>query len=147
MLLSPCEAHVVKGVTNMVRKIKAKTIPRLNGHGLSGRVIARSLGIAGRSVDEAPAASAATGIAHPGMETKPDDEVYSMMFPDRDEWGSVYERSDWPKVHRELARVGVTLRILHDEYADECVDSADGGWVRSGSRFCGFSRQTAESGI
>lgn len=30
-LLSPCEARVAKGVANMVRKIKAKAILRLNG--------------------------------------------------------------------------------------------------------------------
>lgn len=32
-----------------------------------------------------------------------------------------YGQPDWARVHRELARVGVTLRILHGEYADECA--------------------------
>ena len=67
------------------------------------------------------AASAAAGIAYPDVETKPDDEVYSMLFPGRGERESVYEQPDWARVHRELARVGVTLRILHGEYADECA--------------------------
>ena len=35
----------------------------------------------------------------------------------------MYEQPDWGKVHRELARVGVTLRILHGEYVDECRQS------------------------
>lgn len=65
----------------MVRKIKAKAILRLNDQGLSGRAIARSLGIARQSVAEVLAASAAAGIAYPDVETKPDDEVYSMLFP------------------------------------------------------------------
>lgn len=105
----------------MVRKIKAKAILRLNDQGLSGRAIARSLGIARQSVAEVLAASAAAGIAYPDVETKPDDEVYSMLFPGRGERESVYEQPDWARVHRELARVGVTLRILHGEYADECA--------------------------
>ena len=69
----------------MVRKIKAKAILRLNDQGLSGRAIARSLGIARQSVAEVLAASAAAGIAYPDVETKPDDEVYSMPFPGRGE--------------------------------------------------------------
>lgn len=60
----------------MVRKIKAKAIPRLNGQGLSGRAIARSLGIARRSVAEVLSASAAAGIAYPDVAANPDDEVY-----------------------------------------------------------------------
>lgn len=104
----------------MVRKIKAKAILRLNDQGLSGRAIARSLGIARQSVAEVLAASAAAGIAYPDVETKPDDEVYSMLFPGRGERESVYEQPDWARVHRELARVGVTLRIPHGEYVDGC---------------------------
>lgn len=35
----------------------------------------------------------------------------------------MYEQPDWTGIHRELARVGVTLRILHGEYADECASA------------------------
>lgn len=118
----------------MVREIKAKAILRLNDQGLSGRAIARSLGIARQSVAEVLAASAAAGIAYPDVETKPDGEVYSMLFPGRGERESVYGQPDWAGIHRELARVGVTLRILHGEYADEC---AAAGRPRMGyDRFC-----------
>ena len=130
----------------MVRKIKAKAILRLNDQGLSGRAIARSLGIARRSVAEVQAASAAAGIAYPDVETKPDDEVYSMLFPGRGERESVYEQPDWARVHRELARVGVTLRILHGEYADEC---AAAGRPRMGyDRFCKqYAAYVARTGV
>ena len=34
---------------------------------------------------------------------------------------SVFAQPDWEQVHKELARVGVTLKLLHSEYADDCA--------------------------
>ena len=65
----------------MVRKIKAKAILRLNDQGLSGRAIARSLGIARRSVAEVLAASAAAGIAYPDVAANPDDGCIRCCSP------------------------------------------------------------------
>lgn len=133
----------------MVRKIKAKAILRLNGQGLSGRAIARSSGIARQSVAEVLAASAAAGIVYPDVETKPDGEVYSMLFPGRGERESVYGQPDWAGIHRELARVGMTLRILHGEYAAMNAPAPAGrAWVTAVSagstprmwRVCLFNR-------
>lgn len=56
---------------------------------------------------EVPSASATAGIAYPDVAAKPDDEVYSMLFPGRGERESVYEQPDWARIHRELAHVGV----------------------------------------
>lgn len=41
----------------MVGRIKAKAVLRLGGQGLSGRAMARSLGIAGQSVSGTPGAA------------------------------------------------------------------------------------------
>lgn len=43
-------------------------------------------------------------------------------------------RPDWPVVHRELARVGVTLKLLHGEYVDQC--RAEGATAMGYDRFC-----------
>ncbi|NMM93811.1 integrase [Bifidobacterium sp. DSM 109957] len=104
----------------MVRKIKAKTILRLDERGLSGRAIAKSQGIARRSVAETLDAARTAGIGWADVAGKTDDEVYALLFPGRGGHESVYEQPDWAGVHRELARVGVTLRILHGEYMDGC---------------------------
>ena len=88
----------------MVRKIKAKAILRLNDQGLSGGAIARSLGIARQSVAEVLSASATAGIAYLDVAAKPDDEVYSMLFPGRGEReGSarkVAHFGSWPSMER-----------------------------------------------
>ena len=46
----------------MVRKIKAKAVLRLDGQGLSGRAMARSLGIARQSVSGTPGAAKTAGV-------------------------------------------------------------------------------------
>ena len=50
-----------------------------------------------------------------------DGEVYARLFPGRGEHQSVFAQPDWDQVHREMARVGVTLKLLHGEYADSCA--------------------------
>ena len=104
----------------MVRKIQAKLVLRLHAQGLSGRAIARSQGMSRRSVSDVLDAARAVGVGWDDVAGKTDGEVYALLFPGRGERESVYEQPDWARVHRELARVGVTLRILHGEYADGC---------------------------
>ena len=47
--------------------------------------------------------------------------MYALVFPGRSEHESVFVQPDWERVHRELARVGVTLKLLHGEYLDGCT--------------------------
>ena len=118
----------------MVRKIKANAVLRLDGQGLSGRAIARSLGVARQSVAETLGAAKAAGVGWDDVADRPDEEVYALLFPGRGERESVYEQPDWGRVHRELARVGVTLRILHGGYVDGC--RRDGKPYMGYDRFC-----------
>ncbi len=52
-----------------------------------------------------------------------DEQVYTRLFPGRGEHESVFAQPDWERVHREMARVGVTLKLLHSEYTDQCSAS------------------------
>ena len=45
-------------------------------------------------------------------------EVCAALFPGRGVRKRAFARPGWPRVHRELARVGVTLKLLHQEYVD-----------------------------
>lgn len=73
-----------------------------------------------RSVSDVLDAARAVGVGWDDVAGKTDGEVYALLFLGRGEHESVYEQPDRAGVHRELARVGVTLRIPHGEYVDGC---------------------------
>jgi transposase len=60
--------------------------------------------------------------------------VYALLFPGRGEHESVFVQPDWDGVHKELAKVGVTLKLLHGEYVDGCA--ATGQPSMGYDRFC-----------
>ena len=118
----------------MVRKIRAKLILQLRSEGLSGRAIAASQSMSRKSIAAVLDAADTAGVSWDDVADRPDDEVYQMLFPGRGEHHSVFAQPDWEKVHRELARVGVTLKLLHGEYADDCA--AAGAPAMGYDRFC-----------
>ncbi|MGP5602897.1 IS21 family transposase [Corynebacterium casei] len=118
----------------MVRKIKAKLILQLRAEGLSGRAIAVSQSMSRRSIAAVIDAADRIGLCWDSIAEQSDDEVYDLLFPGRGQHHSVFTQPDWDKVHRELARVGVTLKLLHSEYADKCA--ASGSPAMGYDRFC-----------
>lgn len=109
----------------MVRKIKAKLVLQLRAEGLSGRAIAASQRISRNSVAAVLEAADAAGVGWDDIKDRPEAEVYSMVFPGRGEHESVYAQPDFEQVHKELARVGVTLKLLHGEYLDACAAAGE----------------------
>ena len=63
------------------------------------------------------------GVAYDDVRDMPDDEVYRLLFPDRNNHEPAYALPDWERVHKELAKTGVTLKLLHAEYVDECAEA------------------------
>ena len=99
----------------MVRKIRAKLILQLRADGLSGRAIAASQGMSRKSITAVLDAAEAAGIGWDEVAELEDEQVYAKLFPGRGEHESVFAQPDWERVHREMARVGVTLKLLHGE--------------------------------
>lgn len=130
----------------MVNRIPAKRVLRLHDQGLSGRAIATSQGVARKSVAAVLVAADQQGIGWDEVADLDDAEVYQLVFPGRGEHVSVFTQPDWPEIHRQLARVGVTLKLLHREYADTVT--ATGGIAMSYDRFCrGYEHHVALSGV
>src|SRR5690606_38307101 len=106
-----------------VRKIRAKLVLQLRAEGLSGRAIAASQGMSRKSITAVLEAADATETSWDDIAELTDEQVYARLFPGRGEHESVFAQPDWEQVHREMARVGVTLKLLHSEYTDQCSAS------------------------
>lgn len=125
--------HAAEGVIGMVRKIKAKLVLRLREEGFSGRQIAAQ-GMSRHSVTAVIEAADREGVGWDDVADLDEAQVYQRLFPGRGEHESVHAQPDWPSVHRELARVGVTLKLLHGEYVDKC--RVEGSTAMGYDRFC-----------
>ena len=129
----------------MVRRINAKLVIELRAGGMTGRAIAAAQGMSRKSVLAVFGAADQAGIGRDGIADRSDAEVYALLFPGRGEHESVFVEPDWEQVHKELARVGVTLKLLHGEYVDGCAVS--GGPAMSYDRFCKtYARHTLITG-
>lgn len=117
----------------MVRKIKAKLVLRLREEGLTGRQIAAQ-GMSRTSVAAVIDAADRESIGWDDVAGLDEAEVYARLFPGRGEYVSVHAQPDWDKVHKELAKVGVTLKLLHSEYVDAC--RIKGETAMGYDRFC-----------
>ena len=118
----------------MVRKIRAKLVLQLRAEGLSGRAIAASQQMSRKSVTAVLDAADGAGVAWDEIAGQSEAEVYARLFPGRGEHESVFTQPDWDLVHREMARAGVTLKLLHGEYTDSCT--ADRSPAMGYDRFC-----------
>lgn len=103
----------------MVRRIKAKLVLRLRAEGFSKRQI-EAQGMSRHSVIAVFDAADREGVDYDAVAGLEDAEVYARLFPGRGEHDSVHAQPDWGQVHKELAKVGVTLKLLHGEYVDAC---------------------------
>ena len=118
----------------MVRRIKAKLVLELRAEGMAGRAIALAQGMSRKSVLAVFDAAEEAGIGRDGHVGRTDAEVYALLFPGRGEHESVFVQPDWDAVHKELAKVGVTLKLLHGEYVDGCA--VTGQPAMGYDRFC-----------
>lgn len=96
-----------------------KLVLRLRAEGFSKRQI-EAQGMSRHSVIAVFEAADREGIDYDAVAGLDDAEVYARLFPGRGEHDSVHAQPDWDRVHKELAKVGVTLKLLHGEYVDTC---------------------------
>ena len=64
-----------------------------------------------------------------------------LLFPDRGKSGIVYEEPDYQYIHAELAKLGVNLTIIQQEYCEKCY--ADNRTQYMYTQFCKKNRRWA----
>lgn len=104
----------------MARKINVKLILELRDAGLSRNTIASTRHISRHSVSEVFNIADEKGIAYDDVRTLEESEVYRLFYPEKYANETMYGDPDYAHVHQELKKVGVTLKLLHEEYVDRC---------------------------
>lgn len=118
----------------MARKIKVKLILELRFQGISMNEISTTRGISKHSVCRTCNAAKEKGLKFSDVKDMAENELYHLLFPDKHLNEEVFEKCDMEYVHTELGKIGVTLKLLHAEYLDEC--SRKEAIPMSYSKFC-----------
>ena len=100
----------------MARRTRAREILRLLEAGMPRDAISRALSVPKRSVQAVAEAADERGIGWAEAEAMSDAGAYEALFPEKVRDRDVYADPDWERIHRELARDGVTLKRLRAEY-------------------------------
>lgn len=118
----------------MANKINVKLILELNAAGLSQNKIVATRHMSKHSVSDVIHIAEKLGVTYSDIQMFEDDAVYRMFYPDKHALEHLYEKPDYEMVHGELRRVGVTLKLLWQEYQDRCKKS---GRIAMGyTKFC-----------
>ena len=109
----------------MARKINVKLIMELREAGLSRRVISSTRHISRHSVSEVFNIADMRGIRWIDIQDLEETEVYHLFYPEKHANEVMYGDPDYEHVHEELKKVGVTLKLLHEEYVDRCEKNGE----------------------
>lgn len=107
----------------MAKRINVKLILQLHESGLSQNKIASTRHLSKTSINTVLKIAKKLGIDYSGIKNMDEMETYHLFFPDKALPEDIYELPDYEYVHKELKRVGVTLKLLWNEYQDSCKKS------------------------
>ena len=97
-------------------------ILRLNHLGYSQRTIETTAHCSRHTVREVLAEMDKHDIQWPLDDDITNADLERMIFPDKYKSACLYVEPDYPYIHRELAKRGVTLTLLWEEYRRKCYD-------------------------
>ncbi|MBQ9001083.1 MAG: transposase [Eggerthellaceae bacterium] len=105
----------------MAKHSKAKLIIELSAKNMSRREIARTRHISAHTIKEVLDRASEKGVGWDDVSLMGDDEIAAMLLPEEKAAEDAVARPDYGYVHDELRKVGVTLKLLWEEYRDGCV--------------------------
>lgn len=92
--------------------VNYKEILRLANEGTSQRQIATSVRSSRNKVSEVIIAMKNAGITWPPDESVTNEQIEAIPFPERLSAASMYLEPNYPYIHAELAKRGVSLTLL-----------------------------------
>jgi len=123
----------------LMSKIR-RTLQLLADSGLSTRQVAAALGISKTTVSEIALYARDAGVDWPLASTLSDDELQARLYPPPRPRSTHRREPDYPALHQELKRPGVTLQLLWEEYRADA-----GGQSYRYSAFCEKYRAWAKT--
>ena len=87
--------------------------------GMSRRLVGEATGIGKTAVGDYVRRAAVAGLSWPIPDGIDDAELERRLFPPREASSAARPEPDWPQIHAELKRRGVTLALLWQEYRAE----------------------------
>jgi transposase len=107
----------------LMSKIR-RTLQLLADSGLSTRQVAAALNISKTTVSEIAMYARDAGVDWPLASTLSDDELQARLYPPPRPRSTHRREPDYPALHQELKRPGVTLQLLWEEYRADAGDQA-----------------------
>ena len=119
-------------------------ILRLSSLGYSQRTIESTAHCSRHTARSVLQAAQASGIAWPLGKDVTNSELERMLFPDKHTGSSLYVEPDYPYIHRELAKPGVTMALLWEEYCRKCHEAGETPYMSTqfGDKYRRWARVT-----
>ena len=86
---------------------------------MSHTKIAQSRHMSKSSVSDVFRIAQERSISFEEMHKQQPEEVYELFYPDKHASESIYKQPDYDYIHSELSKIGVTLKLLWNEYRDK----------------------------
>lgn len=121
-----------------------REILRLSSLQYSQRTIESMAHCSRHTVRDVLQAAKEQGISWPLSDDITNAELEQLLFPNRHKASSQYAEPDYPYIHRELARSGVTLTLLWEEYCAKCQQAGQRPYMSTqfGERYRRWARIT-----
>ena len=96
-----------------------REILRLSNIGLNQTSIRTALGYSRNTISDVLRRAQMKGIKHPLPDSMGEKELQALLYPEK-AITKVHKMPEYEKIHKELAKKGVTLTLLWEEYNEEC---------------------------
>lgn len=129
----------------MPKKVSVKPILELRAAGISMRKIESLMHVSRHTISAIYKAADVHSISWDNVKDFDEDKIYEMLFPPVPKT-SVFEEVDYDYIHSELKKTGVNLKLLWNEYRNQCISK---GTIPCGyTKFCkGYSNYVQLSNV